>query len=213
MAREAAPSGGVALADVTCAGPTDAREWARLLLSSDPGETAIGLAVANAMLALAPAQAADIDGVDWLLQHARGRDVAVVGAFPFIDRELRPLARRVRVLEQRPAEGQMPESCAGDVLPQAEIVAITGGTLANHTLDALLHHTRPDAIRLLLGPSTPLTPALFRFGFHALAGVHVVDVDAARADVRAGRPFPRMRGLQRVTLLAPHPLRALDAPR
>jgi len=179
----------------------DAAEWARLLLSRDPGEAAAGLAVTNALLALDPEPAAEMDGVAWLLERARGLDVAVVGHFPFVDRRLRPIARRVWVFEREPGEGEVAENEAESILPEAHIVVLTGGTLANHTLDSLVRLVAPASALLLLGPSTPLTSALFPFGFDALSGVRVDDIDVVASSIAAGESFRRMAGLKRVTLL------------
>lgn len=179
----------------------EALEWAELLRHADEGAAATGLAVINALLALDPEPAAAIDGVEWLLERAAGRDVAVIGRFPFIDGRVRPVARRVWVFERVPAEGELPESEAAGILPQAQVVVITAGTLANETLDGFVRLVDEDAVLLLLGPSTPLSSSLFELGFDALSGVRVLDVDAAVASVREGKSFRQMTGLQRVTLL------------
>lgn len=179
----------------------DAIEWAGLVRSPDEGAAATGLAVINALLALNPEPAAAIDGVEWLLERAAGRDVAVIGRFPFIDGRVRPVARGVWVFERAPAEGELPEAEATGILPQAQVVVITAGTLANGTLDGFVRLVDEDAVLLLLGPSTPLTSSLFQLGFDALSGVRVLDVDAALASVREGKSFRQMPGLQRVTLL------------
>ena len=181
----------------------DALAWAALLRSPAPGEPATGLAVANALLTLDPEPAAPSDGVDWVLQHSAGRDVAVVGRFPFIDRRLRPIARRVWVFERAPVGGELSEDQATAILPQAEVVVITGGALANGTLDEFVGLVRPTARLLLLGPSTPLTSALFELGFDALSGVRVTDAHRVALAVAEGLSFRQMEGLDRVTLLAP----------
>jgi uncharacterized protein (DUF4213/DUF364 family) len=179
----------------------DAAEWAGLLRSPDEGAAATGLAVINALLAQDPEPAATINGVEWLLERAAGRDVAVIGRFPFIDGRLRPVAGRVWVFERAPADGELPEYEAAGILPQAQVVVITAGTLANGTLDRFVRLVPEGAVLLLLGPSTPLCSSLFQLGFDALSGVRILDVDAAVASVREGKSFRQMTGLQRVTLL------------
>lgn len=181
----------------------DAVVWAEGLRAPEPGVAATGLAVANALLGLEPERAAAVDGVDWLLARAQGRSVAVVGRFPFIDRALRPIASRVWIVERTPRAGEWSEADAAEILPQADLVVITGGTLVNGTLDGFVGLAAPDAELLLLGPSTPLTRALFDLGFDALSGVRARDVDQVVREVAAGVPYRRMEGLERVTLLAP----------
>lgn len=180
----------------------DAVAWAEQLRAPGAGEAATGLAVANALLGLDPEPAAAVDGVDWLLARATGRAVAVVGRFPFIDRALRPIASRVWVVERTPRAGEWSEADAAEILPQARLVVITGGTLVNGTLDGFVRLAAPDAEMLLLGPSTPLTSALSELGFDALSGVRARDVDRVMQEVAGGVPYRRMEGLERVTLLA-----------
>ena len=180
----------------------DATTWARMLTFPLAGEAAVGLAVTNALLATSPEPAAVRDGVDWLLSVAAGRAVAVVGGFPFVDRSLRSVAGKVWVLERDPAEGELHADEAAEILPQADFVVITGSALANHTLDGLLDWIRPETRTMLLGPSTALCSRLFAFGFEALSGVRVRDVDVVAAAIAQGVPFRRMPGLERVTLFA-----------
>lgn len=177
-----------------------AAAWATLLESADAGEAAIGLAVANALLALDPAPISDLDGVAWLLERAVDRSVAVVGHFPFADRRLRPVAREVWIIEREPGEGEVGGVQAHEVLARAEIVVITGSAVANHTIDELLEAVGRQATVMMLGPSTPLVPSLLDRGFDALSGVSITDPDAVMDGVRAGESFRRMSGLRRVTL-------------
>lgn len=174
--------------------------WAALLESWDAGEAAIGLAVANAMLALDPAPSTALDGVAWLLERAVDRSVAVVGHFPFADRRLRPIARQVWIIERDPGEGEVGGVEAESILAGAEIVVITGSAVANHTIDDLLVCIHSQATVMMLGPSTPLVPRLLEQGFHALSGVRVADEESVAHGVAAGDSFRRMAGLHRVTI-------------
>lgn len=182
-------------------GEEPAEPWARLLRSSEGGESAIGLAVCNALLAIEPAPASDMDGVAWLLERAADRSVAVVGHFPFADRVLRTIARDVWVIEREPTGAEYGVAESGDLLGRADIIVITGSAVANHSIDALLDAANPSAPVLVLGPSTPLLPALFGRGIDALGGVRVDAVDDVAAGLLAGRTFRQMDGLRRVTLL------------
>jgi len=175
--------------------------WAALLESADAGQAAVGLAVANALLALDPAPADTLDGVTWLIERAADRSVAVVGHFPFADRRLRPVARQVWIIEREPGEGEVGGAEAESILARAEIVVITGSAVANHTIDDLMDSIDPKATVMMLGPSTPLVPRLLEMGFDALSGVRVTDEDAVARGVAAGESFRRLTGLSRVTLV------------
>jgi uncharacterized protein (DUF4213/DUF364 family) len=169
------------------------------LQATDPVETAVGLAALNASLKSDLGLMTVLDAADWLVEHSRGRQVALVGRFPFVG-ELRPVVTQLWVLELSPQPGEYSSEQAPLIIPQADVVAITSSTLINHTLDDLLALARPEAKVMLLGPSTPLTPVLFEFGVDLLSGVQVVDVEAVRTSVAQGVSFRHMAGVRRVTM-------------
>jgi len=180
-------------------GTEEAREVVGLALSPDMTAAALGLATLNALLQPDPALLSDIDAGDWLLEQGRGKKLAVVGSFPFVA-ELRPVVAQLWVLELQPKLGEYPASTAPEIIPQADILAITGSTLVNHTLDDLLKLARPETKVMVLGPTTPLSPVLFDYGVDLLSGVQVVDVAAVLVSIEQGVSFRKMQGVRRVTL-------------
>lgn len=180
----------------------DALSLAQGVLSSNPVEAAVGLATLNALLPAQPAVLANIDAADWLITHGRDRRLALVGHFPFIE-ELRPALAQLWVLELSPCSGEYPAEQAPDIIPQAEMVAITSSTLINHTLTGLLNLVSAGAKVMLLGPSTPLSPVLFQFGIDLLSGVQVIDIEAVSASVASQENFQKMKGVRRVTMVKP----------
>lgn len=177
----------------------EAAALAQSAQAADPVEAAVGLATLNALLQPEPEMLADIDAADWLVVHGRGRKVALVGRFPFIN-ELKPVVGHLWVLELSPQPGEYRADQASEIIPQADVVAITSSSLINHTLDGLLALTHPEAKVMLLGPSTPLTPLLFDFGVHLLAGVQVIEVEAVLAAVATPANFQKMTGVRRVSM-------------
>lgn len=99
----------------------------------------------------------------------RGRRVAVVGHFPGVETALGG-ARELSILERAPQEGDFPDTAAEYVLPEQDIVFITGAALANKSLPRLLALCR-GARTLVVGPSTPLTPVMFAHGADCLSGL------------------------------------------
>lgn len=176
-----------------------AQELASWLASENPLEASIGMAAYNSLLEIEGLVFEAINAIEVLKKQGAGRNVAIVGHFPFIE-ELRPFTRNLWVLELHPAPGDLPATAAPEVLPQADVVAITATTLINHTLDDLLDLCSPHAWRMLLGPSTPLTPRLFDFGFAMLSGARVVDEKAALLTIQQGAIFPQVQGVQLLTL-------------
>jgi hypothetical protein len=176
--------------------------WARRGPAS-LAEASIGMATLNAVLPLDPARWVEINAADVIAQHGAGRRVALVGHFPFVD-ALRPQVGALWVLEQRPQGDDLPASAAPEIIPQADVLAITGTTLINGTFPGLMALRRPDAVVLVLGPSTPLSPILFDYGVHLLSGAVVEDVDTVLCAVRQGANFQQTRraGVRLVTMTA-----------
>ena len=104
------------------------------------------------------------------------------------------------VLELHPGPGDLPAERAADVLPQADVVALTGTALVNHTFDDLIELCRPDAFVIVLGGSAPLTPLLLECGVDAVAGTLVVDATAALQTVAQGATFPQIKGKRLLTM-------------
>jgi uncharacterized protein (DUF4213/DUF364 family) len=177
-----------------------ARELAELARSSELTEASIGVAAMNSLLEMDPSTAQDINASDVLLNRGRDKNVALIGHFRFIP-ELRDAARRLWVFELQPEEDEYPAESAGALLPEADVVAITSMTLANHTLDALLALCSPKATVMLLGPSTPLSPILFDHGVNILAGARVIDEAAVLRTVSQGASFPQVEGVQLLTFV------------
>jgi len=176
-----------------------ARELAEYARSENLLEASIGVATINSLLEVDESQAVEINAAEVLAEHGRGKNVALVGHFPFIPR-LRPAVGQLWVIEQHPVEGEYPAEAAADLIPQAEVVAITGSALINHTLDGLLALRCPEALVMVLGPSTPLSPLLFAYGVTILSGTRVVDESAVLRTVGQGATFQQVEGVQLLTL-------------
>ncbi len=172
------------------------------LFSESYTEVGIGLATLNALLP--PVQnPVELAAEEYIARHGAMSRVALIGHFPFVER-LRGQVRHLWVLELNPHEGDLPAAMAPEVVPQADILAITATTLINGTFNGLLRLRRPDAKVLLLGPSTPLSPLLFAQGVNVLSGAVVEDVDRIVRWVRQGATFRQMRqeGVRLVTIEA-----------
>jgi uncharacterized protein len=178
-----------------------ARQLAEYARSDNLLEASIGVAALNSLLDVDESQAVEINAVDVLIEHGQGKNVAVVGHFPFIPK-LRPAVGELWVIEQRPAEGDYPASAAADLIPQADVVAITSSALINHTLDGLLALCSPGALVMLLGPSTPLSPLLFTYGVRFLSGSMIVNENDVLRTVGQGASFQQVEGVRLLTLMS-----------
>jgi len=169
-----------------------ARELAEYAASTDSLEASIGVAAINSILEVDGSAAREINASEVLIERGWGKNVALVGRFHFI-RQLRHAASQLWVIEQHPAEDEHPAESAVDLLPQADVVAITGSTLINHTLDGLLALCNAKATVMILGPSTPLSPILFDHGATIISGTCVIDEAAVMRTVGQGRPSGKWR--------------------
>ena len=82
----------------------------------------------------------------------------------------------------------------------ADVVAVTATALLNRTLPSILEPVRADAFVMMLGPSTPLTPALFDFGFDILCGTVIEDPEKVVRAVEQGAVTSQITGVRRVSL-------------
>jgi len=181
------------------------RELAAWLCSSSTLEASIGMAAFNALLEVDEAACTEVNAEDVILGRGTGRRVAIVGHFPFVER-VRRAAAECWVVELHPRPGDVPAERAGKVLPQADVVALTGTSLINHTFDDLVALCRPDAFVLLLGPSAPLSPVLFDARVDAVSGTLVTDPERVLRSVAQGATFRQIKragGLRLLTHVKP----------
>jgi uncharacterized protein (DUF4213/DUF364 family) len=175
-----------------------AHELAGFARSDNLLEASIGMAAINSLLDVDDRGAVEINAVDVLIEHGLGKNVALVGHFPFIPK-LRPAVGKLWVIEQHPIEGDYPAEAFRDLIPQADVVAITSSTLINHTLDDLLALCSPEALVMALGPSTPLSSVMFEHGISFLSGARVVDEMAVLQSVSQGANFQQVGGVKLLT--------------
>lgn len=190
--------------DVPDAGKLDqmtGRELAGLAATDNLTLRSIGVAAINALLPPFPDRWVDRNAGRVIAEAGRDKTVALVGHFPFIA-DLRMQVGQLFVLEQNPGPGEYPADAAGELVPQADVLAVTSMTLLNGTLDGLLALCRPGTRVLLLGPSTPLHPLLFDHGVEMLSGSVVTAVDPVLHLIQQGAVFRQVRkgGVRLVTM-------------
>jgi uncharacterized protein (DUF4213/DUF364 family) len=167
--------------------------------SESPMEAAIGLAAVNSLLDVDETMCEELNAADLIEQRGAGKKVAIIGHFPFIPR-LKKIAGTLWVIEKNPQEGDYPEADTEGLIPQADVVGITGVTLINRTFDRIAALCRKDAYVVMLGGTTPLSPVLFDYGIDAVSGTLVVEPDTVLDCVGQGATFRQIRGIRLLTM-------------
>jgi uncharacterized protein (DUF4213/DUF364 family) len=180
-----------------------AAQLAGLIESPSLLEASVGMATINALLQVDEGAAVELNASEAIARRGADKNVVVIGHFPFIGR-LRDRVGKLWVLELRPGPDDRPATDAPELIPQADVVAITSTALINGTLDGLLTLCRPDAYVLLLGPSTPMTPLVFDHGVDVLSGTLVDDIATVLRLVSQGATFQQIhrQGVRLVTMAA-----------
>lgn len=177
----------------------DVLALARMAYSQSPLEAAIGMATINSLVEVDEQRCTELNAGDLLARKGEGKKVAIVGHFPFVPR-LRTLARELWVIEKNPREGDFAEADSENLLPNADIIGITGTAFTNHTLEHLLDLCNPKAYVVILGGTTPLSPVLFDYGVNAISGTKVIDPEAVLRCVSEGATFRQIKGVRLLTM-------------
>ncbi|MHB0995432.1 MAG: Rossmann-like domain-containing protein [Elusimicrobiales bacterium] len=190
-----------------CAGPVPSagslagrpvREIARLTLAGGGPGASLGMAAMNS--ALSPADCEEANAEALLAQRGAGKNVAVIGHFPFTDR-LRALARELWVFELEPKDHRdLPPERMAELLPRADVLALTALTLLNGTFGEIMSLCRTETFKLVLGPSAPLSHVLLAHGVDAVGGTRVEDIPALLRALGEGANFRGLPGKKAVVL-------------
>jgi uncharacterized protein (DUF4213/DUF364 family) len=175
-----------------------ALELAEYAKSDSLLEASIGMATINSLIDIEESSCVEKNAFEIILEKGEGKNVAIVGHFPWM-MKLRERIKNLWVLEQRVRAGDLPASEADRILPQCEVVGITGTTFINHTLEGLLALCR-KAFVVLIGPTSPLSPVLFDHGINAICGSKVIDTDQVIRSISEGATFKEIKGIKLLTL-------------
>lgn len=177
----------------------DALGLSRMARSESVLEAAIGMATINSLIEVEEARCIDLNAGYLIEERGRDKRVAIVGHFPFV-RRLRETTKELWVIEQHPREADLEESEAENIIPKADVVAITGSAFVNHTIEDLLKLCEPKAFVIVLGPSTPLSPILFDYRIDVISGTKVIDSETVLRHVSQGVIFRQMKGVRLLTM-------------
>lgn len=175
------------------------RELAEFALSDNLLEASVDMAAINSVFAVENSKYKTVNAKDIILEKGRGKVLGIIGHFPFLERVAGQF-KQVYIFEKQSQEGDLGEKDIPEYLPYVDVAAITGTAITNHTLDEILKWVPKTAYKVILGPSTPLTPLLFDMGIDVVAGSVVRDYKLTRRQVLQATPSRYLEGLEFATL-------------
>jgi hypothetical protein len=202
LPRDAFRQKGPLVSEAGCLLEKSIQELVQMTRSDSILEAAIGMAAVNSLVAVDLKACSEQNAADLILEKGEGKRVAIVGHFPFVSR-IAERAKALWVIEKNPGQGDMEEADADRVIQLADVAAITGTALTNHTLEHLLTLCDPSAYVIMLGDTVPMSPVLFDYGVDALCGTMVIDVETVLRCVSQGANFRQIRGTKRLILAKP----------
>ncbi len=188
-----------------------ATQLTRLAKSWDIGEKVIGIATVNALSQIVLKRRHE----EYTVSEGNAIDevnveqtdsVAIVGDIKPLVRALRNRTADLKIFERGVpfAEDVLPDTACEELLPEADIVFITGSAIANGTIERLLQLSKNARTVAIVGPSASTVPEpFFKRGVHVIAGVIVTDPDRAMQVVAEGGGTPQLKAATRFVVVKP----------
>jgi uncharacterized protein len=165
-----------------------------LVNGKNPLEIAIGLATANALIAPPPDNIDDREATSHL-DLQKGTKVVMVGLFAPLVARIRATGAELTIIERNPARMEiLGDTEQKDALGSCDVAIITATTLLNSTFEETINSLGKPRSVALLGPSTPLHPAIFRnTPVTHLGGALVADPGRVLQIISEGGGTPALR--------------------
>lgn len=143
-------------------------------------ETAIGLATINSVLNGGIIDDKSIiDRVDF-----SGKKVSMVGYFKPVVEQIKPLVKELHIFELKSYQDTLNPGQAKLIIPESDIVIISGTTFINKTTEDFLNFVEDFQNLFFIGPSTPLSPVVAKYG--NILGSYVTDKDYVKRVLKRG---------------------------
>lgn len=175
-------------------------ELANMAFSESIPEAAIGMAAINSLIDIDESNCSELNASELIIEKGINKNVVIIGHFPFVPR-LREIAGDLWVIEKNPMPGDYTEDTAEEVIPEADVLAITGTAITNHSIEDLLKMKKESSFTVVLGDSAVLSPILFDYGIDAVAGTKVIDSELALRCVSQGANFRQVKGIKKLIMM------------
>lgn len=176
------------------------RALAGFIFSDNVLKASIGMAAVNAWLSAYDRQYRKLNAKNLVHAKGQGKTVGVIGHFPFLNNM--EGVEKLYIFEKNPAEGDFTESDIHKYMPEADVAVITGTSLINHSFEKIMKYVRDDAYKIVMGPSTPLSPVLIEYGIDAVCGTLVKDYEVLKRCVMEAVPVRFLQGKEFVSWMA-----------
>ena len=166
-----------------------------LVGGKNPLEIAIGLATANALIEPPPTDAVDDREATTYLNLQKGVKVAMIGLFAPLVARIRATGAELTVIEKNSARMEiLGDAEKKDALKSCAVAVITATTLLNNTFEETINLLGTPRAVAVMGPSTPLMPAIFRqTPVTHLGGAVVADYARVMQIISEGGGTPALR--------------------
>lgn len=177
-----------------------ASELTSMAFSESILEAAIGMATINSLVDIDESKCSELNARELIIDKGKNKNIVIIGHFPFIPK-LREIARKLWVIENNTKQGDYPAESAEELIPQADVLAITGTAITNHSIEDLLKFKKEGSFTVVLGDSAILSPVLFDYSIDAIAGTKVIDTDLALRCISQGANFRQTKGTKRLIMI------------
>lgn len=169
------------------------KEVAGLISKPSPFSISLGFAALNAGNAPDPkhVEPSNFPADDLIARLGKDKITGLVGEFPFAE-SLRKRVGTFHLFELQDVPGAVPRDQWESVLARLDVFALTGTALLTRKMAWFLSRA-PRATIIVLGPTTPFSPALFSHGADYLCGSVVTDMEKVGQGICAGLPFKRVK--------------------
>ena len=166
-----------------------------LVAGKNPLEIAMGLATANALIEPPSADAVDDREATTYLNLQKGVKVAMVGLFAPLVARIQATGAELAIIEKNSARIEiLGDAEKKDALKSCDVAIITATTLLNNTFEEIINLLGTPRAVAIMGPSTPLMPAIFRdTPVTHLGGVIVADSFRVMQIISEGGGTPVLR--------------------
>jgi len=169
------------------------KEVAQLICQPFPFSICLGFAALNAGNTpdLEKVNQSNFPADDLIAKLGKDKITGLVGDFPFKD-SLRDRVGTFHLFELKSVPGAVPRDQWEQVLAELDVFALTGTALLTRRMAWFLSRARQAKI-VILGPTTPFSPALFSHGADYLCGSVVTDTKKVAQGIESGLPFNKVK--------------------